>query len=151
MRLVIQNVLNASVEINNETYSKINRGFLILVSFNYFDNKNIIEKMCNKISKLRVFMDNNHKTNLSIFDISGEILSISQFTLYANIKDGNRPSFTDCLSFDKALDLYNYFNEYLIKLNLNVKTGIFGADMKINLVNDGPFTLMLDSEKDLKL
>ena len=149
MKIVLQNVLEANVKINGELYNKINRGFLLLVGFKEGDDLEIVNKVAKKITKLRVFMDENGKTNLSLKDIIGEILSISQFTLYGDISKGNRPSFIKSLDFIKAKELYEYFNKYMESEGFLVKTGIFGEDMKISLVNDGPFTLIIDSE-DLK-
>lgn len=150
MKIVLQNVLNASVEVNNQIISEINRGYLLLVSFKEGDNEEIAKKMALKVSKLRIFMDENGKTNKSIFDVNGTILSISQFTLYADASKGNRPSFTNCMHFEKANELYKLFNNYLKELNLEVKEGMFGEDMKVSLINDGPFTLVLDSEELFK-
>ena len=147
MKVVLQNVLNCEVKIKDKVYSSIDRGFLLLVSFTDGDNLDIINKMANKISKLRVFMDENGKTNLSLLDINGKIMSVSQFTLYADVKKGNRPSFTNCLDFNKAKELYQQFNLELKKLNLIVEEGIFGEDMKVSFVNDGPFTLVIDSKE----
>lgn len=149
MKIVLQNVLKANVKINGELYNKINRGFLLLVGFKEGDDLEIVNKVAKKITKLRVFMDENGKTNLSLKDINGEILSISQFTLYGDISKGNRPSFIKSLDFIKAKELYEYFNKYMESEGFSVKTGIFGEDMKVSLVNDGPFTLIIDSE-DLK-
>ena len=149
MKIVLQNVLEANVKINGELYNKINRGFLLLVGFKEGDDLEIVDKVAKKITKLRVFMDENGKTNLSLKDINGEILSISQFTLYGDISKGNRPSFIKSLDFIKAKELYEYFNKYMESEGFLVKTGIFGEDMKVSLVNDGPFTLVIDSE-DLK-
>lgn len=149
MKIVLQNVLEANVKINGELYNKINRGFLLLVGFKEGDDLEIVNKVAKKITKLRVFMDENGKTNLSLKDINGEILSISQFTLYGDISKGNRPSFIKSLDFIKAKELYEYFNKYMESEGFSVKTGIFGEDMKVSLVNDGPFTLTIDSE-DLK-
>lgn len=147
MKIVCQNVSSASVTINNEIYSEIERGYLLLVSFTNGDDRLTCNKMIEKLIKMRVFPDDNGKTNLSILDISGSILSVSQFTLYADIKKGNRPSFVNnCLNPKDASELYDYFNSELKKY-LPVKTGIFGADMKVNLVNDGPFTIILDSKE----
>jgi len=125
---------------------------LLLVSFTNGDNKEIIDKMIHKLINLRVFPDENMKTNLSIQDIGGSFLSVSQFTLYADCIGGNRPSFIkNCLNPQEATKLYDYFNEELAKTSgLVVKTGIFGADMKVNLINDGPFTIMLDSKELFK-
>ena len=147
MKVVLQNVLNCEVKIKDKVYSSIDRGFLLLVSFTDGDNLDIINKMANKISKLRVFMDENRKTNLSLLDVNGKIMSVSQFTLYADVKKGNRPSFTNCLDFNKAKELYQQFNLELKKLNLIVEEGIFGEDMKVSFVNDGPFTLVIDSKE----
>lgn len=150
MRVIVQNVLNASVKIDGEVYSSINRGFLLLVGFTFGDTKEIADKLALKISKLRVFADENGKTNISLKDINGEILSVSQFTLYADCIHGNRPSFTNSLTPSEAKELYEYFNTSLKSLGFNVKTGVFGADMKVNLLNDGPFTLIIDSKEILK-
>lgn len=147
MKVVIQRVLNASLSIDQRVCSSIGKGYLLLVSFTNGDNEEISKKMAEKISKLRIFDDENGKTNLSVFDVNGEILSVSQFTLYANLRKGNRPSFIDALIPSEADKLYKYFNECLKELNLPPKTGVFGADMKINLINDGPFTVILDSKE----
>ena len=147
MKVVLQNVLNCEVKIKDKVYSSIDKGFLLLVSFTDGDNLDIINKMANKISKLRVFMDENGKTNLSLLDVNGKIMSVSQFTLYADVKKGNRPSFTNCLDFNKAKELYQQFNLELKKLNLIVEEGVFGEDMKVSFVNDGPFTLVIDSKE----
>lgn len=146
MRLVIQRVNNASCKVDASITGQIENGFMILVGFGLNDDKNIVEKLAEKVSKLRVFEDEEGKMNKSLFDVSGKILSISQFTLYADCSKGNRPSFTNALSGDKAIELYRYFNDCLRKLNISVEEGIFGADMKINLLNDGPVTIILDSE-----
>ena len=150
MKIVLQNVLKASVEVNNQIISEISKGYLLLVSFKEGDDEEISKKMALKVSKLRIFMDENGKTNKSIFDVNGSILSISQFTLYADASKGNRPSFTNCMHFEKANELYKLFNNYLRELNLEVKEGMFGEDMKVSLINDGPFTLVLDSEELFK-
>lgn len=146
MRLVIQRVKNADCTVNNNITGKIDNGYMILVGFGLNDNSIVVEKMAEKVSKLRVFEDEDGKMNKSIFDINGNVLSISQFTLYANCSKGNRPSFTDALEPEKAKRLYDYFNQCLRSLNVNVEEGIFGADMKIDLLNDGPVTIILDSE-----
>lgn len=150
MKILIQCVNNATVKVDNKLVNEISRGYLLFVSFTTSDTVNIISKMVAKISKLRLFADDSGKTNLSLKDINGEILSISQFTLYASLTKGNRPSFVDALEPIKAKKYYDLFNEELIKLGFKVKTGIFGADMKVSLVNDGPFTVMLDSEELFK-
>ena len=146
MKLVVQRVLKASCHINNEIYSSIDKGFMVLVGLGINDHKDIVSKMANKLSKLRIFEDEDGKINKSLFDVNGQILSISQFTLYADTKKGNRPSFTDALGGDKAKELYDYFNKCLEELNIDVKTGIFGEDMKIELINDGPVTIIMEEE-----
>lgn len=145
MRVVLQEVIKASVTIDQKIFSSINKGYLLLVSFTHDDNEDIVSKMALKISKLRIFMDKEGKTNLSLSDINGEILSVSQFTLYADAKHGNRPSFINCMEQKSANNLYEFFNSSLRNFGFNVSTGVFGADMKVELINDGPFTLMLDS------
>ncbi|MDD7280611.1 D-aminoacyl-tRNA deacylase [Floccifex sp.] len=145
MRAVIQLVKNASCTIDGELVSSIEKGYCILVGFNEQDSKEIVDKMIAKIVKLRIFMDENEKMNLSIQDVGGSVLSISQFTLYANCKKGNRPSFIEAAKPSISSPLYDYFNEALSKF-VPVQTGVFGADMKIDLCNDGPITIVLDSE-----
>ncbi|MGN1276515.1 MAG: D-aminoacyl-tRNA deacylase [Floccifex sp.] len=144
MRVVIQLVKHASCTIDGEMVSSIEKGYCVLVGFNDFDTKEIVDKMVNKIVKLRIFMDENEKMNLSILDIKGSILSISQFTLYANCKKGNRPSFIEAAKPVVSSPLYDYFNEKLSEF-VPVQTGVFGADMKIDLCNDGPITIVMDS------
>lgn len=146
MKVVIQDVLNAKLVIDKNEIASINRGFVLFVGFTFGDDINIVDKMVNKILDLRIFMDENGKTNLSIKDINGEILSVSQFTLYADTSEGRRPSFTKALTPQIAKELYQQFNTMLEKQYKSIKTGIFGADMKVNLTNDGPFTIILDSE-----
>lgn len=147
VKIVLQVVKKASVTIDEKLVSEIEKGYLLLVSFTQGDNHEIVQKMSQKVAKLRVFLDENGKTNLSIFDVNGEILSVSQFTLYANLKKGNRPSFIEALKGEESIILYKDFNDELRKNNLEVKEGVFGADMKINLINDGPFTIVLDSKE----
>lgn len=144
MRVVIQLVKHASCTIDGEMVSSIEKGYCVLVGFNDFDTKEIVDKMVNKIVKLRIFMDENEKMNLSILDIKGSILSISQFTLYTNCKKGNRPSFIEAAKPVVSSPLYDYFNEKLSEF-VPVQTGVFGADMKIDLCNDGPITIVMDS------
>ena len=139
MRVVLQNVLSSSVSIDGKIISSINKGFLLLVGFTHTDNELIVDKMVNKIVGLRVFMDEFGKTNLSLKDVGGEILSVSQFTLYGNVKEGKRPSFVNAMRPENAIKLK--------ETGLNIQTGIFGADMKVNLINDGPFTLIIDSRE----
>lgn len=151
MKLVVQNVTHACVNINDKDYSSINRGFLVLVGFTDGDDINIVNKMADKLLSIRVFDDINGKTNLSINDIDGEILVVSQFTLYANFKEGRRPSFTNALPGSISEPLYNEFIKVLnFKFKKGVKTGVFGANMKVNLINDGPFTSILDSQELFK-
>ena len=147
MRLVVQNSLEASCKVDNNIVGKISHGFVVLVGFTQGDNKEIVEKMAKKFLSMRVFNDENGKTNLSLQDVNGEILSISQFTLYASLKEGRRPSFVNALEPKEASKLYDYFNECLEKEGYKVEKGIFGADMKISLINDGPFTTILDSKE----
>ena len=146
MRLVIQRVENANCKVNENITGIIDTGYMILVGLGLNDDKDVVAKMAEKVSKLRIFSDENGKINLSIHDVKGKILSISQFTLYADCVKGNRPSFTNALGGQEAKELYLYFNECLRKLGIEVEEGIFGADMKIALVNDGPVTIILDSE-----
>ena len=146
MRLVIQKVSHADCKVDGQVTGQIETGFMVLVGIGVSDDRSIAEKMAVKLSKLRIFEDENGKINRSIYDAQGRILSISQFTLYADCKKGNRPSFTDALGGEDAKQLYLYFNECLRNLGLEVDEGIFGADMKVNLTNDGPVTIILDSE-----
>ena len=150
MRIVLTTVLNASVTIDNEIVGKINRGFCLLVGFTHEDNREIVDKMIDKMLGLRVFPDENGLTNLSIYDVKGEILSVSQFTLYADLAKGRRPSFINAMKPDEAKTLYAYFNEQVKAKYGAVETGVFGADMKVSSVNDGPFTVILDSKEILK-
>ncbi len=147
MKVLIQRVLNANVKIDGALVNEISKGYLLLVSFTEGDNEEIANKIAEKVCNLRIFEDENGKTNLSLKEVGGEILSISQFTLYADIRKGNRPSFIHSLRPNEAVILYEKFNEKIRSLGFNVKTGVFGADMKINLVNDGPFTIMVDSKE----
>lgn len=145
MRLVIQRVSEASCKVDGNITGSINKGFMILVGIGLDDDKVTIEKMANKVAKLRIFEDENEKMNLDLNSVNGDILSISQFTLYADTSKGNRPSFNLARKGEEAKELYDYFNEYLRSLGFKVETGIFGADMKISLLNDGPVTIVLDS------
>ncbi len=148
MRIIIQRVKQASCEIDGKIYSQIEDGLLLLVGFCQGDDERYLEYFVNKICKMRIFSDDFGKLNLSIKDIRGKILSISQFTLYAYAYNGNRPSFTNALNFEKASLLYDKFNS-LLQEQVETKVGVFGADMKINLINDGPVTIILDS-KDIE-
>ena len=147
MRIVIQRVSEASVEIEGKIYGEIKKGFLLLVGIEDADTEEILEKMAAKISKLRIFEDEEGKMNLSIEQVSGSILSISQFTLYADTHKGNRPSFTLAGKPEYAKEMYLRFNHLLRKKGISVEEGIFGADMKVKLINDGPVTIWLDSKE----
>lgn len=144
MRVIVQRSKNSNVIINGEIHGEIAKGLVILVGFTEGDSIKDIEYMVKKVVNLRIFDDENGVMNKSILDAGGEILSISQFTLYANTKKGNRPSYIEALSGDKATILYDQFNDCL-KEHVSVKTGIFGADMQVNIVNDGPITIFIDS------
>ena len=143
MKVVIQRVLSSSVEVDNKIVGKINEGLTILVGFSKNDTYEKIDKIVNKIIKLRIFDDNNHIMNKSILDIGGSILSISQFTLYANVKKGNRPSYIDAMKSSEAEKLYDHFNNELSKY-IEVKQGIFGSNMKLNIENNGPVTIIIE-------
>ena len=145
MKIVIQRSLESSVKVNNKIVGYIDRGLVILVGFTDGDNELIIDKMINKILSLRVFDDEDGVMNKSIIDLGGSILSISQFTLYADTKKGRRPSYIHAMAREEATKLYDLFNEKLSKL-INVETGIFGADMKVSITNDGPVTIIIESE-----
>lgn len=144
MKLVIQRVIRASVTVNKDCLGKIDHGLVVLVGVGHEDTKEIVDKYVNKLIKLRIFADEEGKANLSLKDVGGQLLVISQFTLYANCKKGNRPSFIEAASPDKGEELYNYFVDVCRKYVDIVETGEFGADMAIDLTNDGPFTIVLD-------
>lgn len=144
MKLVIQRVSEASVAIDGETKGQIGRGFMVLIGVGQEDTKEIADKYIKKMIALRIFEDENGKTNLSLKDVDGQLLLISQFTLYANCKKGNRPSFIEAGAPDQAEALYEYMVEECRKAVPVVETGEFGADMKVSLTNDGPFTVILD-------
>lgn len=147
MRVVIQRVKHASVSIDNQIHNKIENGFLLLVGITETDTFDIVDKVANKIAGLRVFDDGDGKMNLNIHQAGGSILSISQFTLYADCKKGNRPSFTKAASPEIAQPLYEHLNATLVNHEITVATGFFGAEMAIDLVNDGPVTIILDSDQ----
>ena len=147
MRLVIQRVKNASVTVDNEVTGKIGKGYLVLVGVSDSDTESTADKLIRKMIGLRIFEDENGKTNLSLADVSGSLLLVSQFTLYANCRKGNRPSFIEAGSPEKAEALYEYMIRECKKSVPEVQTGIFGADMEVSLVNDGPFTVILDSDQ----
>lgn len=144
MRAVLQRVTEASVAVDGKITGKIGQGLLILAGFGKDDTEENIDKMVQKILKLRVFSDENDKINLSVTDISGEILAVSQFTLYWSCKKGTRPSFDGAMEPKRAEELYNIFIEKLRESGLKTETGIFGADMKVSLINDGPVTVELE-------
>ena len=147
MKFVIQRVTHANVVVNGNEIGKIGRGFMVLIGVSKDDNETIADKMVDKMIKLRIFEDENGKTNLSLGDVGGELLLISQFTLYANCKKGNRPSFIDAGAPDEANALYEYIIERCKERVNVVERGEFGADMKVSLLNDGPFTIVLDSSE----
>ena len=144
MKLIIQRVNNAKVEVEEKVVGKINKGYLILVGITHEDTKETVEYLAKKICSLRVFSDENGKMNLNIKDINGEMLIVSQFTLYADCVRGNRPSFTNAAKPEKANILYEYFCEKVAENNIKVEKGIFGADMQVSLLNDGPVTIILE-------
>ncbi|MBE5883375.1 MAG: D-tyrosyl-tRNA(Tyr) deacylase [Lachnospiraceae bacterium] len=147
MRFVIQRVKQAEVVVEDRCIGKINHGFLVLIGINNEDNRQIADKMVKKLIGLRIFEDENGKTNLDLKSVNGELLLVSQFTLYADCKKGNRPSFIRAGEPQMAQELYQYIIE-LCKQEIDVvETGSFGADMKVSLLNDGPFTVILDSDE----
>ncbi|MBU5472758.1 D-aminoacyl-tRNA deacylase [Roseburia sp. MSJ-14] len=145
MKFVIQRVTQASVTVNQKVIGSIKQGFLVLIGIGEDDTTEIADKLVKKLIGLRIFEDENGKTNLSLKDIRGELLLVSQFTLYAECKKGNRPSFTKAGKPELANQLYEYIIEACKKEFPVVQTGEFGADMKVSLLNDGPFTIILDS------
>lgn len=147
MKFVIQRVNNASVTIDEKIVGKINKGFLVLIGVSNDDTKEIADKMIKKLIGMRIFEDENGKTNFALADVDGELLLVSQFTLYANCKKGNRPSFINAGAPDMANEMYEYIIEKCREMVKVVETGEFGADMKVKLENDGPFTIVLDSEQ----
>ena len=147
MRFVIQRVTESSVKVDGKVIGQIGKGFMVLIGVADSDTKEIADKMVKKMTGLRIFEDEEGKTNLSLDAVGGELLLISQFTLYANCKKGNRPSFIEAGSPEKANALYEYIIKKCRESVERVETGRFGADMKVSLLNDGPFTIVLDSEK----
>lgn len=150
MRFVIQRVTRASVCVDRQVIGRIGKGYLVLVGVSREDTQEVADAMVKKMSNLRIFQDENGKTNLSLGDVGGELLVISQFTLYADCRKGNRPSFTQAGEPEMAKALYEYIIEACKKTVAVVEQGEFGADMKVELVNDGPFTIILDSEEICK-
>lgn len=146
MRLLIQRAKNASVTVDGEITGKIDNGYVVFLGVSDSDTKEVADKMAKKLIGLRIFEDENGKTNLSIKDVDGELLIISQFTLYADCRKGNRPSFINAGKPDMASEMYDYFCDSLEPEVKKVGRGIFGADMKVELLNDGPFTIWLDSD-----
>ena len=147
MKAVLQRVKHASVHVDGQEIGAIGQGFLILLGVSDADDESVADKMADKICKLRIFEDENGKTNRSLQDVGGELLVVSQFTLYADCRKGNRPSFKDAGAPDHANRLYEYFMDRCRTHVEKVAHGTFGADMKVELLNDGPFTLMLDSRE----
>ena len=144
MKLVIQRVKWASVKVNNETIGKIYKGFLVLLGVGPEDTEKTADYLVQKLIKLRIFEDENGKMNLALKDVEGELLIVSQFTLYADCSGGNRPSFTNAAKPEKANELYEYFMKKCKEQNVKVEHGEFGADMKVELLNDGPVTIILE-------
>ncbi len=147
MRYVVQVVQNASVTIDNQIRSKIGYGELVLYSFKRGDSQAIVDKMIDKLLKLRIFPDDEGKTNLNIAGVQGQILAVSQFTLYASLKEGNRPAFVECMSANDARKLSEYFEKKIKEKYPDTQFGVFQTDMKVSLLNDGPFSIILDSEE----
>ena len=148
MRFIIQRVSEASVTVEDQTIGKIQKGFLVLIGVSDSDTQETADKLIKKMIGLRIFEDENGKTNLSLADVNGSLLLVSQFTLYANCKKGNRPSFVKAGAPDKANRLYEYFVERCRQYVPKVEHGSFGADMKVELLNDGPFTLVLNADEN---
>ena len=144
MKLVIQRVANAQVEVDKKIVGKINKGYLVLFGVTEGDTIDQADALAEKLCKLRIFEDENEKMNLSINDVEGELLIVSQFTLYANCEKGNRPSFVEAMEPKKANEMYEYFIERCKEKVKKVERGIFGADMKVTLLNDGPVTIILE-------
>lgn len=144
MKLVIQRVKNASVEVDNKIVGEIEKGFLVLIGIKVGDTKQQADYLVKKVCNLRVFEDENQKMNLSLKDVGGKLLIVSQFTLYGNCNDGNRPSFIEAARPEEAIPLYEYFCDECSKNGIEVQRGIFGADMKVQLLNDGPVTIIME-------
>ncbi|MDR2228548.1 MAG: D-tyrosyl-tRNA(Tyr) deacylase [Flavobacteriaceae bacterium] len=149
MKVVIQRVSESEVVVENQSVGKIGKGFMLLIGIDENDEKQDADWLVQKILNLRVFGDEEGKLNLSVLDIKGELLCISQFTLVADYKKGNRPSFIKAAKPDKAIPLFEYFKEEMAKSGLKTESGIFGADMKVSLINDGPVTIVMDSKTKL--
>lgn len=145
MKVVVQRAINAKVLVDKKIVGNIDKGYMLLVGFTHTDNEENCQAMAKKIKNLRIFEDENGKMNLSIDSVSGKILSVSQFTLYADTNGGNRPSFVNAMKPDEAKRLYEYFNKCLRDLDLEVSEGIFQAEMKVSFTNDGPVTIILEN------
>ena len=147
MKIVVQRSLKSSVKVDNKVVGSIDHGLVLLVGFTYKDNLDIIDYMVDKVLNLRIFDDENGIMNKSLLDVGGDILSISQFTLYADSRKGRRPSYVNALNGEEAIKLYDIFNEKL-RSHVKVETGIFGAEMEVNITNDGPITIILERTSD---
>lgn len=145
MKVVIQRCIKSSVEVDNKIVGKINKGIMVLVGFTSTDDEKVVDYMVDKIINLRIFDDDAGVMNKSLLDVGGEILSVSQFTLYGDASKGRRPSYSKALSGDKAIELYNMFNDKL-KKHVKTETGVFGAEMEVSLVNDGPVTIIIEKD-----
>ena len=144
MKVVIQRVKNASVKVDGKVVGEIEKGFLVLVGIKVGDTKEQADYLVKKVCNLRVFTDENDKMNLSLKDVNGKLLIVSQFTLYGDCSDGNRPSFIEAARPEEAIPLYEYFCDECAKRGFEVQKGIFGADMKVQLLNDGPVTIIIE-------
>lgn len=144
MKVLVQRVLSSKVEVNNDVVGEINNGLLLLVGFTKTDTSKEIDYMVDKVINLRIFDDENGVMNKSLLDINGSVLSISQFTLYADSSKGRRPSYIDALGGEDAILLYEEFNQKIKEQGIHMETGVFGADMKVSLINDGPVTIILE-------
>lgn len=144
MKLVIQRVKKAEVKVDGQTVGKIDEGFLVLIGIKVGDTKEQADYLVKKLCNLRVFSDENGKMNKNLNDVNGKLLIVSQFTLYANCSEGNRPSFIEAARPEEAIPLYEYFCNECMKKNIEVQKGIFGADMKVSLLNDGPVTIIME-------
>lgn len=149
MKLVIQRVKKAEVKVDGQTVGKIDEGFLVLIGIKVGDTKEQADYLVKKLCNLRVFSDENGKMNKSLNDVNGKLLIVSQFTLYANCSEGNRPSFIEAARPEEAIPLYEYFCNECMKKNIEVQKGIFGADMKVELLNDGPVTIVMEKKKSM--
>ena len=144
MKLLVQRVKKSNVKVNGKIVGNIDKGMLVFIGITHTDTKEEADYLAKKLTNLRIFEDENKKMNLSVKDIKGKLLIVSQFTLYANCENGNRPSFTDAAKPDMANELYEYFCNKCESMEIEVQKGIFGADMKVELINDGPVTIMLE-------